>query len=84
VRPWIILGNIYITRQQYDMAIAQLPLGIAVDTRNYQLKYLLGYSYAKKMDYNNAKKYLEEAIQLQPANPQAQKALEVVNRQLGQ
>jgi tetratricopeptide (TPR) repeat protein len=82
VRPWVILGNIFISRQDYDLAITQLPLGIKVDPRNYQLKYLIGYSYAKKKDYANARKYLEEALAIQPGNAQCLKALEVVKKSL--
>ncbi len=80
LRPWLILGNIFVATGNFDKVVNQLPTAISMHPDNFQLNYIVGYGFAKKGELFKAKKYLDAAAKIQPNNPKVKQAMAIVNR----
>ena len=80
LRPWLILGNIFVATGNFDKVVNQLPVALTMYPDNFQLNYIVGYGFAKKGDLYKAKKYLDVASKIQPNNPKVKQAMAIVNK----
>ena len=82
IRPWQILGNIYVSTNNFDKVVSQLPVALSVDPDYFQLNYLVGYGFARKGHIKKAKEYLDKASKIDPNNKKLIQAMTVVNQAL--
>lgn len=80
VPGWIMLANLYAQKggAYLDLALEQLDLAQGLDANNTMINYLRGNVLAQKGQKDEAVKFLQKALEIDPANEYAKHDLEAV------
>jgi len=75
---YLNIGNAYFNQQQYGKAIQEYFSGLKYNPNSYNLNYNIAAAYYYLNDKSSARRYAEQALQLQPENEQARSLLNLL------
>jgi len=82
--PYIRRGEEYLEKNNFAQAIQELREGLQMDQTSGSCHGLLGLAFLKQNQPSMAKVHIKRALEINPQEPSALKARDIINRQSGQ